>query len=82
MRRLRKKIYKFLTSRTYHKKHQEMRNDFISLFRQKEVPSFIIDQLMKRKCVDVNAIKNLNVSLRVPLQEITKITDKQEQVVT
>lgn len=68
MRRLRKKIYKFLTSKNYHKKHQDNRNDFITLFKQRGVPPFIIELLSKRKSVDINAIKNLNVNFRIPLK--------------
>ncbi len=68
MRRLRKKIYKFITSKNYHRKHQDHRNDFIALFKQRGVPSFILDILSKKKSVDMNAIKNLNVSMKVTLK--------------
>jgi predicted HAD superfamily phosphohydrolase len=33
MRKLRKKIYKFITSKSYHKKHQESKNDLLNILK-------------------------------------------------
>jgi hypothetical protein len=81
MRRLRKKIYKFITSKNYHKKQQDNRNDLLTLFKDRQVPSFVVDLLSKKKAVDLNAIKNLNVNVRLPLKDLIEITERQEKVV-
>lgn len=82
MRRLRKKIYKFITSKHYHKKQQESRKDLIALLREREVPSFVVEMLAKKKSVDLAAIKNLNVSVRLSLKDVIDITEKQEITVS
>lgn len=82
MRRLRKKIYKFITSKHYHKKPQESKKDLIALLRDREVPSFVVEMLAKKKNVDLAAIKNLNVSVRLSLKDVVDITEKQEMMVS
>lgn len=82
MRRLRKKIYKFITSKHYHKKVQESKKDLIALLREREVPSFVVEMLAKKKNVDLAAIKNLNVAVRLSLKDVVDITEKQEMMVS
>lgn len=82
MRRLRKKIYKFITSKHYHKKPQESKKDLIALLKEREVPSFVVEILAKRKNVDLAAIKNLNVAVRLSLKDVVDITEKQETTVS
>lgn len=78
MRRLRKKIYKFITSKTYHKKQPNHGADLLAFFREREVPSFLLDVLAKKKTVDINSIKNMNVLNRIPLKDIVAIAQKQQ----
>jgi hypothetical protein len=79
MRKLRKKIYKFITSKTYHKKHQERKDDLLNILKQRDVPVFLFELLSKKKSLDLNSIKNMNVSARLPLREMLEITLKQEE---
>lgn len=82
MRRLRKKIYKFITSKHYHKKVQESKKDLLALLKEREVPSFVVEMLAKKKNVDLAAIKNLNVAVRLSLKDVVDITEKQEMMVS
>ena len=41
MRRLRKKIYKYITSKRYSKKSESNRNDTLALLKRANVPSFL-----------------------------------------
>lgn len=70
MRRLRKKIYKFITSKNYHRRQQDTTNDLISILAQRDIPQFVVEQLNKRKTIDLTAIRNLSVPVRLPLREI------------
>lgn len=82
MRRLRKKIYKFITSKNYHKKNHHTTTDLMGIFSQRTLPQFVIEQLTKRKGLDLSAIKNLSIPTRLPLKEITAITQCQEKEVS
>lgn len=67
MRRLRKKIYKFITSKNYTKKENENKNNLLGLLRARNVPAFLVEALGKKKNIDLNAIKNMNLTARIPL---------------
>jgi hypothetical protein len=67
MRRLRKKIYKFITSKNYTKKENDNKNNLLGLLRTRNVPTFLVEALGKKKNIDLNAIKNMNLTARIPL---------------
>ena len=65
MRRLRKKIYKFITSKNYLRKHNAP-SDLMNILDKAQLPSLVAEQLGRRKSADLSAIKNLNVAVRMP----------------
>jgi len=67
MRRLRKKIYKFIIAKKHDNKQQKKGTDLISILKSRNIPSFLIEVLGKRKNTDLNSIKNMNLLQRVPL---------------
>lgn len=81
MRRLRKKIYKFITSRNYIRK-QNAPSDLMNILGKAQLPSVVAEQLNKRKSTDLSAIKNLNVTVRMTLKEVAAITATQERQVS
>jgi hypothetical protein len=81
MRRLRKKIYKFITSKNYHRRQQTGSDDLMSVLSLRQIPQIVVDQLAKRKTIDLSAIRNLNIPVRLPLKQIAEITAAQEQEV-
>ncbi len=80
MRRLRKKIYKFITSKNYIKKQQPPA-DLIRALSQAPLPSILQELLAKRKSSDLSAIRSLNVP-KMSLKDIASITLNQEKMVT
>jgi hypothetical protein len=80
MRRLRKKIYKFITSKNYLRKQQSA-PDLMAILTRTPLPALLQEQLAKRKTADLSAIKNLSVPLRMPLREVAAITQRQEREV-
>jgi hypothetical protein len=81
MRRLRKKIYKFITSKNYTRK-QNAPSDLMNILDKAQLPSVVAEQLSKRKSTDLSAIKNLNVTVRMTLKEVAAITATQERQVS
>jgi hypothetical protein len=81
MRRLRKKIYKFITSKRNPKKTEPSRKDTLTILKQANLPSFLWEIVSKKKHVDLNLIKNLNISSRLSLPELVSIASKQEVVI-
>ena len=81
MRRLRKKIYKFITSRNYTRK-QNAPSDLMNILGKAQLPSVVAEQFNKRKSTDLSAIKNLNVTVRMTLKEVAAITATQERQVS
>ena len=82
MRRLRKKIYKFITSKNYHKKQQQPASDLISILTNAQLPTLLVEQLTKRKAADLSALRNLTLPLRMPLRDVAAFTQGQERQVS
>jgi len=81
MRRLRKKIYKFITSKHHTHTKTTPKKDILLTLKQCNVPSFLVDCLSRKKTVDLNSINNMILSMKVPLSDIIEMTSKQEQEV-
>jgi hypothetical protein len=67
MRRLRKKIYKFIIAKKHDGKQQKKGSDLMAILKTRNVPAFLIEVLAKRKNTDLNSIKNMNLLQRLPL---------------
>lgn len=80
MRRLRKKIYKFLTSKNYAKKQRQTSGDLASFLSLRPLPSFIVDHLAKKKNLDLAAVKSM-IAPPFSLREVAAITLEQEREV-
>ena len=77
MRRLRKKIYKFMTSRHYTQKNDQNKIDFSHLLSNKNIPIILIDNLSKKKTIDLNTIKNVHINQKISIEDIRSLTLKQ-----
>lgn len=80
MRRLRKKIYKFITSKNYTRRQQPPA-DLMRVLTHTQIPVLLQEQLAKRKNNDLSAIRNLAVP-RMALKEIAAIALAQERTVS
>lgn len=80
MRRLRKKIYKFITSKNYSRK-QLPPADLMRVLTHTQVPLLLQEQLAKRKNNDLSAIRSLAIP-RITLKEIAAIALVQERTVS
>ena len=77
MRKLRKKIYKFMTSKNYTQKHDQNKMGLTILLKNTDIHSILIDALNKKKTIDLNTIKNIHIHQRISLEDIRDITSKQ-----
>lgn len=80
MRRLRKKIYKFITSKNYTRK-QHPPADLMRVLAHTPIPIPLQEQLAKRKNNDLSAIRNLAVP-RMALKELAAVALGQERTVS
>jgi hypothetical protein len=79
MRKLRKKIYKHsILSKTKLRRNKDNTEEIMSIFKQRNIPEFITENLKKRRSFDVASIKNISVPLELPLLEIQNRTFSQE----
>jgi hypothetical protein len=77
MRRLRKKIYKFMTSKNYVQKNDQSKIGLTNLLKNNDIPPTVLDILSKKKTIDLNTIKNIHINQKIPLEDIKEITSKQ-----
>jgi hypothetical protein len=70
MRKLRKKIYKFIIAKKHDMRQHKKGTDLLGILKTRNIPTFLIDVLNKRKSTDLNSIKNMNLSQRIPLGEM------------
>ena len=80
MRRLRKKIYKFITSKNYTRKQQPPA-DLMRVLIHTQIPTLLHEQLTKRKNNDLSAIRSLAVP-KMALKEIAALALAQERTVS
>jgi len=80
MRKLRKKIYKHsILSKTKLKRSKDSTEEIISIFKKRNIPEFITENLKKRRSFDVASIKNISVTVELTLSEIQNRTFSQEE---
>lgn len=79
MRKLRKKIYKHVsTNRAVCKKNRDQNQDILNILKSRNLPNFVIDPLKKKRAIDFNFLKNIMISNTASLDEISKMTSNQE----
>jgi hypothetical protein len=62
MKKLRKKIYKYTTSKTYLQQRKEPSfDDVISILHSRNIPEFVLDSLKKKRNFDLCTFNNINV---------------------
>lgn len=62
MRKLRKKIYKHISTSGAVKKSKEQNQDILNILKSRNLPNFLIDPLKKKRTVDFNFLKNVMIS--------------------
>lgn len=62
MRKLRKKIYKHLSSTCAVKKSRDQNQDILNILKSRNLPNFVIDPLTKKRTIDFNFLKNVMIS--------------------
>lgn len=79
MRKLRKKIYKHSISvKGKGKKLRDSTEEILSIFRQRHIPDFVTETLLKRRNFDISSIKNIAITIQLPLVDIQNRTNQQE----
>jgi hypothetical protein len=79
MRKLRKKIYKHsMLCKTKAKSSKDSSEEIISIFRSRNVPEFITENLKKRRNFDVASIKNISVAMQLTISQIQQRAFNQE----
>lgn len=53
-------------------------NDIFSILEERQVPSYLLDSLKKKRSYDLTAIKNVGVIGEISLQEMKSLTLDQE----
>jgi hypothetical protein len=76
MRRLRKKIYKYITSKHY-KKPVSQKRDMLAFIEEANLPPFLEEVLSKKKHIDLTVLKNINVHSRLSISEVIGIASQQ-----
>ena len=78
MRRLRKKIYKFLTSKNC-PKHVKRPTDLHALLKKSGVPEVVLEAMgQSRRCTELAAVRALTVGEGVGLEEMVRMASRQE----
>lgn len=76
MRRLRKKIYKYLNSKNHITTSHHTHN-VLPILNNVPLPEEIKEQLSKKKSIDLAGLKNLQIGSMLPLSEIVELARKQ-----
>jgi len=80
MKKLRKKIYKYTTSKTYLRQRKEPSfDDVLSILNTRSIPEFVIESLKKKRNFDLCTFNNINVVERSPLADLSYLTNRQEE---
>lgn len=62
MRRLRKKISKYTSTHKEAKKPRDQSHDILNLLKDRNLPSFVLDTIRKRRTFDLQCLKNVVMS--------------------
>lgn len=62
MRRLRKKISKYTSTHKESKKPKDQSHDILNLLKDRNLPSFVLDTIRKRRIFDLQCLKNVVMS--------------------
>jgi len=70
-----------MTSRNYTKRN-ENKESLILILKNRNIPTFLLETLAKKKYIDLNAIRNIHLNVKLPIEDITQLTAKQENSVS
>lgn len=79
MRRLRKKISKYTSTHKEAKKPRDQTHDILNLLKDRNLPSFVLDTIRKRRTFDLQCLKNVVMSNQSNLEDMMKLTNDQEK---
>lgn len=78
MKKLRKKIYKYTSVYKRNKKPKDPLHDILGLLKFRDIPSFVMEPIKKRRNLDLNSLKSMMALPGATLEEITSRTNNQE----
>jgi hypothetical protein len=78
MRRLRKKISKYSNAHKEVKKSRDQCNDILNILKGRNLPSFVMDTIKKRRTFDLITLKNVVMTGDSTLNEMVSLANTQE----
>lgn len=59
MKKLRKKIYKYTSTHKQNKKPKDPVQDILGLLKPRDIPSFLMEPIKKRRNLDLSSLKSV-----------------------
>ena len=78
LRKLRKKIYKYTAVHRQTKKPKDATHDIMGLLKARNIPAYVTESLKKKRVVDINSLKNVNIAHVVSPIDIASLAKAQE----